>query len=194
MENHGYSSTIASPGINQEVYKCYDDVGRRDDLLLSVGWSHYLKNLDYLLDGWRGMKTKPKLELFRIEPRLGKKNGVKYYYKPNDIQVARLYNRATVFAQTSLHEGFCLPILEAMACGCPVVCTDADGNLDFCVDGKNCLIVAKDDVNALTGALESLLRDEGLRERLSREGKRTAEKYVWDMQNTLLEAFMYDLK
>ena len=38
-----------------------------------------------------------------------------------------------MFVQTSRHEGFCLPPLEAMAAGAPVVCTDAHGNRDFCV-------------------------------------------------------------
>ena len=47
-----------------------------------------------------------------------------------------------MFVQTSRHEGFCLPVLEAMAAGAPVVCTDADGNRDFCRDGENCLMPA----------------------------------------------------
>ena len=47
---------------------------------------------------------------------------------------------ATVFVQTSTHEGFALPPLESMATGGAVVCTDAHGNRDFCVDGENCLM------------------------------------------------------
>ena len=45
-----------------------------------------------------------------------------------------------MFVADVAHEGFCLPILEAMATGGAVVCTDADGNRDFCADGENCLI------------------------------------------------------
>ena len=45
-----------------------------------------------------------------------------------------------MFVQTSAHEGFCLPPLEAMATGGAVVCTDAHGNRDFCRDGENCLV------------------------------------------------------
>ena len=55
-----------------------------------------------------------------------------------------LFNQATVFVQTSTHEGFCLPPLEAMATGGAVVCTDAHGNRDFCVDGENCLMPEPD--------------------------------------------------
>ena len=61
---------------------------------------------------------------------------------PSDAEVNELLNTATVFVQTSRHEGFCLPVLEAMATGIPVVCTDAHGNRDFCRDGENCLMPA----------------------------------------------------
>jgi glycosyltransferase involved in cell wall biosynthesis len=64
-------------------------------------------------------------------------------------EVNELYNKATLFVQTSRHEGFCLPILEAMAAGCPVICTDAHGNRDFSFDGKNCLMVEQDDAEGL---------------------------------------------
>jgi glycosyltransferase involved in cell wall biosynthesis len=53
-----------------------------------------------------------------------------------------VFSQATVFVQTSVHEGFALPPLEAMAAGAAVVCTDAHGNRDFCRDGVNCLMPA----------------------------------------------------
>lgn len=70
---------------------------------------------------------------------LGPKYGARYVERPSDEGVNELFNQATVFVQTSTHEGFCLPPLEAMATGGAVVCTDAHGNRDFCVDGENCL-------------------------------------------------------
>ena len=66
--------------------------------------------------------------------------GMRYVESPSDEQVNELFNQATVFVQTSTHEGFALPPLEAMATGGAVVCTDAHGNRDFCVDGENCLM------------------------------------------------------
>jgi glycosyltransferase involved in cell wall biosynthesis len=65
---------------------------------------------------------------------------VRYVESPDDEQVNELFCQATVFVQTSVHEGFALPPLEAMATGAAVVCTDAHGNRDFCVDGVNCLM------------------------------------------------------
>ena len=65
---------------------------------------------------------------------------MRYVESPDDEQVNELFCQATVFVQTSVHEGFALPPLEAMATGAAVVCTDAHGNRDFCVDGVNCLM------------------------------------------------------
>jgi glycosyltransferase involved in cell wall biosynthesis len=94
-----------------------------------------------------------------------------------------------VFVQTSTHEGFCLPALEAMATGCAVVCTDAHGNRDFCEDGANCLMPAHDR-RSVTDALARALADPGLRERLGRAGIDTAAGYSWPRRIDALEHFL----
>ncbi len=113
-----------------------------------------------------------------------------YRLLPRDEQVNELYNTATVFVQTSRHEGFCLPILEAMAAGCPVITTDSHGNRDFCRDGDNCVIVPQDDDAALAEAIERLLGDADERERLAQAGLRTAAQYRWpDVLNSVAEFY-----
>ncbi len=77
-----------------------------------------------------------------------------------------------MFVQTSTHEGFCLPPLEAMATGGAVVCTDAHGNRDFCVDGVNCLIPEPTVESVSAARSRRLLGDPALRERLGRAGHR----------------------
>ena len=90
------------------------------------------------------LEPRPELCLFGVEPELAPEGRSSYVEAPTDAGVNELLNQATVFVQTSMHEGFCLPPLEAMAAGAPVVCTDANGNRDFCVDGQNCLMVEPD--------------------------------------------------
>jgi glycosyltransferase involved in cell wall biosynthesis len=114
-------------------------VHRGENMVLALGRTNPLKNFPLTLAGWRALaEPRPELRLFGIEPELANQPGISYERGPSDDRVAELFCEASVFVQTSTHEGFCLPVLEAMACGTPVVCTDADGNRDFCSDGENC--------------------------------------------------------
>ena len=99
-----------------------------------------------------------------------------------------MFCQATAFIQTSVHEGFALPPLEAMAAGAAVVCTDAHGNRDFCVDGVNCLMPEPTPA-AVGAALQRLLGDRQLRERLGAAGIETAQEYAWEKRIDALEAF-----
>jgi GT2 family glycosyltransferase len=167
------------PGVDIETFHELG-VEREENAVLTVGRTNPLKNLDLTLEAWEGMPAdaRPELWMFGIEPELGRRPGARYFERPSDAEVNDLLNRATALVQTSRHEGFCLPLLEAMAAGAPVVCTDAHGNRDFCRDGDNCLM-AEDDPASVRAALERVLRDPDLRERLSAEGRRTAEEHAW---------------
>ena len=131
----------------------------------------------------------PELCLFGIEPELGDEHGARYVERPSDEEVNVLFNEATVFVQTSTHEGFCLPPLEAMATGGAVVCTDSHGNRDFCVDGENCLM-PEPTVAAVSAAIARLLADPELRARLGEAGRVTAADYTWERRIDELEAFL----
>jgi len=185
----GRESTLIPPGIDLAGFRPLDDVQRREDMLLALGRMNPLKNLGLTLDAWKALpEPRPELCLFGVEPELGPQHGARYVERPTDEEVNRLFNEAAVFVQTSVHEGFCLPALEAMAAGAPVVCTDAHGNRDFCVDGENCLI-PEPTVDAVRTAITRLLGDPQLRERLAQAGRRTAADYAWERRIDELEAF-----
>ena len=126
--------------------------------------------------------------MFGIEPELADEDGMRYVQAPDDEQVNELFCRATVFVQTSRHEGFALPPLEAMAGGGAVLCTDAHGNRDFCVDGTNCLM-PEATPKAVASALARLLADPDLRARLGQAGQATAQEYSWERRIDALEEF-----
>ena len=113
--------------------------------------------------------------------------------RPSDEEVNELFNAATAFVQTSVHEGFCLPVLESMATGGAVVCTDAHGNRDFCVDGENCLMRRLRARGGRRRGCGALLADPGLRARLGAAGVRTAQRYGWPVRIDALEAFLEDV-
>lgn len=178
-------------GYDGKVNKRLKDIKRENNLLAGAGRKFFQKNLEFTLKGWRAMgETRPELLLYGSEPDIARRDKkITYLTTPSDSEVNEIFNRATVFIQTSRHEGFCLPLLEAMATGAPVVCTDAHGNRDFCFDGKNCLMVEHDDVDGLQKALEKLFKDSTLRKRLGAEAKKTAENYEWNKVMKQVAAF-----
>jgi glycosyltransferase involved in cell wall biosynthesis len=90
-----------------------------------------------------------------------------------------LLQRAAVVAVPSLYEGFSLPAVEAMACGAPLVTTDA-GALPEVVGDAAGLRVGAGDVGELTDALRQVLDSPELGARLGRAGRqRVLERYTW---------------
>jgi GT2 family glycosyltransferase len=186
----GLEADLIPPGIDLHTFRPRPEARRREDMVLALGRSQPLKNLPLTLAAWRALEPRrAELCLFGIEPELAQgQEGICYVDTPSDEQVAELFSQATVFVQTSTHEGFALPPLEAMAAGTAVVCTDAHGNRDFCRDGENCLMV-ESNARAVSAAIEHLLSDTGLRRRLGSAGIETAKRYAWERRIDALEAF-----
>jgi glycosyltransferase involved in cell wall biosynthesis len=89
----------------------------------------------------------------------------------------RYIARADIFALSSRYEGFGNVLIEAMACGVPVVATSSPGTREIIKDGVDGLLVDVHEPAALAAALERLLRDDGLRHRMSQEARRRAAAF-----------------
>jgi GT2 family glycosyltransferase len=187
----GLSAELIAPGIDLETFRPLDRPARAA-VVLAIGRALPLKNLPLTVGAWSRLEPRPELWMFGVEPELGPRYGARYFERPGDERVNELFNEATVFVQTSIHEGFCLPLLEAMAAGTPVVSTDAHGNRDFCRHEENCLI-ADHTPEAVAGALDRVLSDSGLRARLTAAGLETAQDYAWERRIDRLEQFYGEL-
>jgi GT2 family glycosyltransferase len=186
------SATIIGPGLDTERFR---ELGleRNARSILALGRSNPLKNFPLTRGAYLKLpEPRPELWLFGIEPDLADGLGARYEVRPDDERVNELLNTAGVFLQTSRHEGFCLPILEAMSAGAPVVCTDAHGNRDFCVDRVNCLM-PRPEPRAVAAALTAVLGDSALRERLVEGGRETARRYAWPVKLDELDRFYREL-
>lgn len=117
-------------------------------------------------------------EVFSLVEALGLREDVILPGYVPDEELPLWYNAAQIFAYPSLYEGFGLPPLEALACGTPVVASNAAA-LPEAV-GRAGWLVAPGDVDELAGALKRLLEDAALRAELGARGRSHAARFSWE--------------
>ena len=93
-----------------------------------------------------------------------------FHANPPQHELAALYSGCDVYLCPSWDEGLGMPSMEAMACGAALVTYDNGGSRDYARDGETALVAPRRDVAALAAALERLLRDGALRQRLAGAG------------------------
>jgi alpha-1,3-rhamnosyl/mannosyltransferase len=98
------------------------------------------------------------------------------YVEEQDL--AALFSMAELFVQPSIIEGFGLPVLEAMACGCPVACSNTSSLPE--VAGDAALLFDPFSMPALAGAIRQALLSSDLRHDLSQRGLRQAGRFSWE--------------
>jgi glycosyltransferase involved in cell wall biosynthesis len=100
----------------------------------------------------------------------------------------RLYRQADIYVLQSYDEGMPISLLEAMSYGLACITTPVGGIPDVIQDGRNGVLIAPGDVNALIGALEQLIDNRELRLRLGHEARATVkERYNWQEKATQLK-------
>ena len=124
-----------------------------------------------------GAPTDHEAELRALAEELGVAERVRFAGWVSDDELEELYAEATCFVLPSLIEGFGLPVLEAMARGLPVACSDRPALPE--VAGDAALLFDPEDHTAVTDALRRLLRDEELRRDLSERGLARAREFSW---------------
>jgi glycosyltransferase involved in cell wall biosynthesis len=116
------------------------------------------------------------------------------YSRYPSIDLAReLYSRSIIWIVGSRSEGFSLPILEAMACGCVVISTDCGGPRDIIRDGENGFLVPIGDVGQIMNKVSLLLSDKQLRSRCRANSSETVKKFNWDTSAMKLEQLLNKL-
>ncbi|PDW02929.1 glycosyltransferase family 4 protein [Candidatus Viridilinea mediisalina] len=162
-------------------------LGLPANFLLFVGTLEPRKNLVRLLEGFAQAKLPPDLALviagrrgwmeqaiFATVARLQLQDRVKFLDFVADAQLPALYNLAQAFVYPSLYEGFGLPVLEALACGTPVLTANSASLPE--VAGAAAIFVDPHDPLAIAGGIEQTLREA---ERLRTIGPEQARRFCW---------------
>ena len=198
-----------SPGRLSVIYNASSFSGQktgdeRDDrrVLIAVGSLQPYKNIAGLLEAFRLFKesgaTGYVLKLVGgIDRNVFKDNSlVQMIDAADDIEMTgyvsdedllALYGTATAFVFPSLFEGFGLPPLEAMACGCPVIASNAASIPEVCGDAA--VYFDPEDANEMAQRMAEVVANPALRSKMSAAGYVNAARFSWDKSAKL----MYEL-
>lgn len=128
-----------------------------------------------VIAGGKGWGYEP---IFALVEELKLHDAVVFTGRVDDAELPALYGAAEIFAFPSLYEGFGWPPLEAMACGTPVICSNASSLPE--VVGEAAVSVDPRDERAWTEAILRLAGDADLRRSLRESGRRRAALFSWE--------------
>ncbi len=168
-------------GVNHSLFKPNTSVMETEPYLLHVSSYQPLKNVDRLIKAYQNQSLQVKPRLFAVVPGYPKKEAskdIKLIYEPlSHEQLVPLYQGAMGFLFPSLRETFGMPIIEAMACGCPVITSNVTGCAE--IAGDAAILVDPRSTEAITNAMESIVKDRLLRRQLREKGLKRAAQFTW---------------
>ncbi len=122
-----------------------------------------------------------RIEYENLSKKLLLSDKIKFLGEIENYNLPQYYNSFSVFASISNSESFGVVAVEAMACECPVITSDADGFTEVVIDSETGFIVPKQDVQATAAAIQKFIDTPGLREKMGSSGRKHVMKlYSWE--------------
>lgn len=191
-ESYGHESGYVENGIEIERFPQKNrDFSGKIRILIEGDCSVDYKNVDESFKIVE-MLDKDKYEIWYMSYNAQPKSWYcvdKFLHKVPFEEVGKVYGQCHILLKTSLLESFSYPPLEMMASGGYNVVILNDGNQEYLKHGENCMTFESGDLKGAISAIEQIVNDEALREKLYMNGIKTAEQRNWKF----LEQKIYDL-
>lgn len=159
----------------------------KTDFIFYVGNAHVHKNIDGLIQAYLKLKLdNPNLSLVLSGNDHYFWQRIKKEYKQKDLiftgfvsdeELVALYKKAQAFIMPSFEEGFGIPILEAMACSCPVVCSNAASLPE--IGGDAALYFDPKNINDMAKKIQKILKNQKLKRSLVTKGSKRYQQFSW---------------
>ncbi len=188
--------TVAYPGFDQEIFHPMGN--KKDNYIIYIGTIQPRKNLVRLIEavsridnlklvvvgkqGWKYEETLAAPKRFGVEDR------VQFLGFVPTEQLSDLISSSLAFIQPSLYEGFGIPVVEAMACGVPVLVSNVSSLPE--IIGKAGLTFDPLSIDQIEQAIRTIISDNKLRARYSKLGLEQVKRYSWEkMAKAVLKSF-----
>lgn len=174
-------------------YITCNKITRSQDFILSVGTIQPRKNIARLIEAYIALRQKGSTNarlvivgrddwqnshVHRVAKESGFAEDIVFTGYIQDQVLSALYRKCSVFVYPSLYEGFGLPVIEAMACGAPVITSNTSSLPE--VAGDAALKVDPYSTSEIAQAIEAVLNNNSLREELRQKGENHAQNFRWE--------------
>jgi len=198
MDSYGFESTITYNGMDIEDFKDVPRTKASAPTVLFVGGLEPRKGLEFLVlamqiiaqeipdvrlisvakTGFRGTDEVGWFKALANRSQVDTK--IEFYESVSEQKLKQFYGECDLLALPSRNEGWGLSLMEAMACGKPVVATKVGGVPELVRNNSEGLLVDPCDVKGLARAIVRLLKDPELRVRMGRSGTERVQSFSWD--------------
>jgi glycosyltransferase involved in cell wall biosynthesis len=170
--------------------------------LLAVSSPNYHKNFHGMIEAFLKLKnTNCKLKVIGSASTsfaaqdytqlLKDSSDIEFLGRVDDKQLVQLYQNALAFVFPSFYEGFGIPPLEAQACGCPVISSNAASMPEVLADSV--VYFSPGDTDMMAEAMMKIIADESLRADIISAGQENVKRFSWDASATKISAILDEL-
>ena len=183
FEKYGQTAEYAPNGLDTKQFKSRRrTMEGRLKILIEGDCAVEYKNIDEAFEITNRLDSQ-KFEIwymsYNAEPKSAYKVD-KFFHKIPYDEVSEVYRKCDILLKTSLLESFSYPPLEMMATGGYVIAVPNGGNVEYLIDGTNCLLYNAGDIQMAVEKINLICEDKTTQDRLYKEGVKTAEGRCWE--------------